>query len=80
MSVEKIKAVIIKNILEIAPEVEEDEIEPNENIQSSLEIDSFDFLKLLSAMNEEFGVEVCEADYSKVATLQSMTDYFEQRV
>lgn len=79
MNLENIKAAIIKNILEIAPEIEEDEIENEANIQSSLEIDSFDFLKILTAMNEEFGVEVPEADYSKVATMQSMAEYFEQR-
>ena len=79
MNLEKIKAAIIKNILEIAPEVEEDEIENEANIQSSLEIDSFDFLKILTAMNEEFGVEVPEADYSKVSTLQTMAEYFEKR-
>ena len=47
MNLENIKAAIIKNILEIAPEIEEDEIENEANIQSSLEIDSFDFLKIL---------------------------------
>ena len=80
MTKDEIKSTIIKNILEIAPDIEEDEIEPNENIQRSLEIDSFDFLKILTAMNEEVGVEVPEADYSKVDTLENMADYFLQRL
>ena len=80
MTKDEIKSTIIKNILEIAPDIEEDEIEPNENIQRSLEIDSFDFLKILTAMNEEVNVEVPEADYSKVDTLENMADYFLQRL
>jgi len=76
MSKDDIKSKIIKSILEIAPDIEEDEIEPNENIQNSLEIDSFDFLKILTAMNEEVGVEVPEADYAKVDTLEKMAEYF----
>ena len=80
MTKDEIKSTIIKNILEIAPDIEEDEIEPNENIQRSVEIDSFDFLKILTAMNEEVNVEVPEADYSKVDTLENMADYFLQRL
>ena len=80
MKKDEIKEVIVKNILEIAPDIEEDEIEPNENIQRSLEIDSFDFLKILTAMNKDVGIEVPEADYSKVDTLEHMVEYFAKRL
>jgi len=80
MTKDEIKNKIIERILEIAPDIEADEIEPNENIQRSLEIDSFDFLKILTALNEEVGVEVPEADYSKVDTLENMVEYFFKRL
>ena len=80
MTKDKLKESIIKQIMEIAPDVEEEEIEPNENLQSSLEIDSFDFLKILTAMYEEVGIEVPEADYSKVDTLERMAEYFAERL
>ncbi len=80
MTKDAIKNVIIKQILEIAPEIEEDEIEPDENIQRSLEIDSFDFLKILTAMQEELGVEVPESDYSKVDSVEHMAEYFLQHL
>jgi acyl carrier protein len=76
MTKEEIKKKIIEQIYEIAPEHEGEEIPENENIQRSLEIDSFDFLNLLTALNEELGVEVPESDYSEVDTLEHMTDYF----
>ncbi len=80
MTKEKIKKAIIKHIFEIAPEHEGEEISENENIQRSLEIDSFDFLNLLTALSEELGVEVPEADYTKVDTLEHMTNYFAEHV
>ena len=80
MTKEDIKNTIIEKIIEIAPDIEVSDIEPNENIQRSLEIDSFDFLKLLTALNEQLGVEVPEADYSKVDTLEHMADYFLERL
>jgi len=79
MTKDQIKAVIIGKILDIAPEIEKEEIIPDEDIQRSLEIDSFDFLKVLTALYEELGIEVPEADYEKVSTLEHMTDYFLQR-
>ena len=76
MTKEDIKKKIVEQIYEIAPEHEGETIPENENIQRSLEIDSFDFLNLLTALNDELGVEVPESDYSEVDTLDHMADYF----
>jgi len=80
MTLEQIKRAIIGQILEIAPDVEEEEIDPTANIQRSLEIDSFDFLKILTALKVELGVEVPETDYGRVDTLEHMADYLYRRL
>jgi acyl carrier protein len=80
MTKDEIKKAIVAQILTIAPEIDEGEIDPRANLQRSLEIDSFDFLKILTALNEVWGVEVPEADYGKVDTLEHMTEYFAERV
>ncbi|MDP3266773.1 MAG: phosphopantetheine-binding protein [Sulfuricurvum sp.] len=80
MTQEQIKKTIIDQILEIAPDIDENDIIPDKNIQRSLEIDSFDFLKILTALNEILGVEVPERDYAKVDTLEHMTHYFSQNL
>ncbi|MBU1658331.1 acyl carrier protein [bacterium] len=80
MTKDEIKSAIIKEILEIAPDIEESEIENDKNIQRSLEIDSFDFLKILTAMNAQVGIEVPEADYSQVDTVEHMVEYFLKRL
>ncbi len=80
MTKDDIKQKIIEAIYEIAPEHEGDTIPDNENIQRSLDIDSFDFLSLLTALNDTLGVEVPESDYGEVDTLQKMTDYFSEHM
>jgi len=80
MTKEEIKKRIIKQIYEIAPEHEGETLPENENIQRSLEIDSFDFLNLLTALNDELGVEVPESDYGEVDTIEHMADYFAQHL
>ena len=80
MTTEEIKQAIIEQILAVAPDIEKEEIEPNANLQRSLEIDSFDFLKVLTALNEALGVDVPETDYAQVDTLEHMADYFKARL
>ena len=80
MTNEEIKQKIIAQIYEIAPEHEGESIPETENLQRSLDIDSFDFLNLLTALNEELGVEVPESDYGKVDTLEHMAAYIAQRM
>ena len=95
MTKEEIKRAIIKEILAIAPDIEEEEIGPDANLQRSLEIDSFDFLKVLTALNEKLGVD--KEKYEAIAAIiageiantnstapyhiaYSMADYFAQRL
>ncbi len=49
MNKEQIKTSIIQQILIIAPDLEYDDIPSDENLQNALEIDSYDFLHLLTA-------------------------------
>ena len=80
MNKDELKNIIIEEILNIAPDIEKGEITMDGNIQTSLEIDSYDFLNILVALNERVGVEVPESDYAKVDTLQNMIDYFKERL
>jgi acyl carrier protein len=80
MTKEEIRKTIVETIYEVAPEHEGEEIPERENLQETLEIDSYDFLNLLTALAEKLGVEVPEEDYGKVATLEQMVDYFAERM
>jgi acyl carrier protein len=50
-------------------------LDPGLGLRKALEIDSFDFLNVLVAVHETFGVTVPEADYRRVSTLDALTDY-----
>jgi acyl carrier protein len=75
MSAEELKQIIFAALGQIAPEADFDQLQPDENIQSALDIDSFDFLNFLIALNEELGVEIPEADYRQVSTLDGLVSY-----
>lgn len=70
-----IRAVLIRGLKKIAPEGDPASLRPDENVRSALEIDSFDCLNFLIGLNEELGVEIPEADYGKLATMEQMVRY-----
>jgi acyl carrier protein len=45
-----------------------------------LDIDSFDHLNLLIGLNEELGVEIPEADYGQLSTLEDIIRYVAARM
>ena len=75
-----IKEIVFSIIQRIAPEADLDELEPDENLQEALDIDSYDFLSLLIGVDEALGVEVPEAAYTEVMTLNSMLAYLKARI
>jgi acyl carrier protein len=75
----EIKSAILDGLAQIAPESEPAELSPNENIRRALDIDSFDFLNFLIGLQEKLGVDIPEADYGKLNTLDEMVAYLAAR-
>ena len=59
----------------IAPETDLDEVDPDGSLQEELDIDSMDFLNLMTALYEEAGIDVPERDYPQLATLNGCVSY-----
>ncbi len=80
MTAAELKALIFQLLGQIAPEADFSRLDPNRSIQSELDIDSFDFLNFLIGLNEAVGVEIPEADYGQVATLNALVTYVMARM
>ncbi|MCW8331388.1 acyl carrier protein [Photobacterium sp. SDRW27] len=80
MTRDEIKTVVISAIQGLAPEIEEGEIEPDEDIRDECDLDSMDFLNLLTALKKSCGISIPETDYPHVRTLNNMLDYLNDRL
>ena len=80
MNHEQLQAIIFAELKNIAPECDPADLDPNENIREALDIDSYSFLKVLVGLNEQTGVDIPEADYGKLSSLLTMTDYLAARL
>lgn len=69
---------ILRLLLQIAPESNPASLTPADNIRPKLGMDSFDFLRFIIALGEATGVTIPEEDYGKIQTLERLNTYLEQ--
>ena len=75
MNEDEIKKLVYQLLKQIAPDTEPSTLQPDENIREALDIDSFDSLQFLVALNEKIGIEIPEQDYGKITTLKTLVNY-----
>ncbi len=75
MSPDEILKEVRECVLEIAPEADFVRLRPDWPWRDQLDIDSFDFLNVLVGIHRRLGVDIPEADYQKIATLNGLVEY-----
>jgi len=80
MNTENIKQLIIEAIQEVAPEMEQDDIDMDEDLREECDLDSMDFLNFLIALKKSTAIGIAEADYSQVNTFNKMLNYLAKRL
>lgn len=64
----------------IAPEVSVSELLPDKPLRDQVDLDSMDWLNFLVALHEQLHVEIPEADYRKLRTLNELVAYLRARL
>ena len=75
MTREEIGKAIIEIIQDILPDEDFSAIKPDVRLRDQIGLDSMDFLDIVMELRKRYGVEVPEADYPQLATLNSCMDY-----
>jgi acyl carrier protein len=71
---------ILDLLTEIAPDVEAASVIPGIDFRDQFDFDSMDTLNFAIALHRELGVEVPEADYAQLASLDKCVAYLAPRV
>ena len=64
----------------IAPEVEPGAIDPARPLRRQVDLDSMNWLDLMVGLKQRFGVEIAEADYARLVTLNDVLDHVQTRL
>lgn len=80
MTKDQIKDIVLRVLGQIAPEAELDQIDPAVDLREQLDLDSMDILNLMIGIHEATGVDIPEADYPQMASLNACLAYLLPRV
>ncbi len=79
MTNQDIRKILVEELHRIAPDIVLDEIDPDGDLHDEFEIDSMDFLTLVTALAKRFALEMPEADYPKMQSFNALADYLQDR-
>ena len=66
---------VLDIITDIAPDEDLSNVKPDVRLRDQLQLDSMDFLDIVMELRKRYGIEVPEAEYIKLATLDSCAEY-----
>lgn len=75
MTKDECKKLVLDIIADIAPDEDLSNIKHDVRLRDQLQLDSMDFLDIVMELRKRHGIEVPEADYMKLANLDSSADY-----
>ena len=75
MTKEAVKQIVLDIIADIAPDEDTTNLIHDKALREQVSLDSMDFLDIVMELRKKHGIEVPEADYPHLASLQSCADY-----
>jgi acyl carrier protein len=79
MNADELRGPVLLELQRIAPELEEGDVDPGKPLRDQVDLDSMDWLNFLIAVHQRFGVEIPEADYAALDTLDAICAYVAAR-
>ncbi|HUJ74349.1 MAG TPA: acyl carrier protein [bacterium] len=80
MTRDELKTTVLTTLRSIAPEMEPAEVKADVPLRIQLDIDSMDALNFFIRLHEKLGVDIPEADYRKLNTLNECVTYLAARL
>ena len=80
MTRDEIQAAVIGALTGVAPEIDPSRMQPDEPFRDAYDLDSMDFLNFVIGVHTRLAVDVPEADYGKMATLNGAVEYLATRL
>ena len=80
MTENETKQLVRRALSNVAPEVDFETLDPAKDLRDQIDIDSVDFLNFVIGLHKELGIEIPDADASKLVTLDGCVAYLMSRV
>ena len=79
MTREELRATVLRTLGDIAPEADLATVKADMPFREQLDLDSMDLLNFVVALHAALGVDIPEADYPKLGTLDACVAYLDAK-
>ncbi len=80
MDKQQLRRQIVEELQQVAPELEAETLRGDRPLRDEVDLDSMDWLRFLSALHRRFAVNIPEADYRQLDSLDALVGYLDQRL
>jgi len=74
----EIDSIIKKHLHRVAPEADLEQLQPEDDLGSVLDIDSMDFYNMMVGISQELQVEIPEERYGQLRSMKSISDFLSE--
>jgi acyl carrier protein len=75
-----VRRIVLETLARYAPEADLGTLPPDAALREELDLDSMDQLNFAIALHDRLGIDIPEADYTKLATLEQCVAYCTARL
>lgn len=80
MTPDQIRSAVLEALGDVAPEARDMDLDPKADLREELDLDSMDFLNVVKGVHERLQVDIPEADYGRVTSLEALVAYLSERL
>ncbi|GAA0295132.1 hypothetical protein GCM10009087_01110 [Sphingomonas oligophenolica] len=75
MTRDELRAIIVEEIGNIAPEADASGVADDQDLREALDLDSMDIFNLVVALSQRLGIDIPDAEAGRLVTLGGGADY-----
>jgi len=79
MNAQDAEAALTQELRRLAPDIDVAGIDREGDLREQFDIDSMDFLNLVTALNKRFGIPIPDADYPRLASFSGAVAYLAEK-
>ncbi|WP_441001375.1 acyl carrier protein [Fodinibius sp. SL11] len=72
---DNIDTIIKKHLHRVAPEADLNQLQPDDELGPTLDLDSMDFYSMMVGISEELRIEIPEEEYGKLRTFNDIKNF-----
>ena len=80
MDKQQLRQQVVEELQQVAPELDAETLRGDRPLRDEVDLDSMDWLRFLSALHRRFAVNIPEADYQQLDSLDALVGYLDQRL